>query len=143
MVTTVEIGVGEGNSSSGSGTLSELYPIFKRLLLKSQDGFGKLERFEYTSSSSLQSSSSSSSVAMADPSKQSFDAESKAVMWAGPSQPGTDPFELTELWVELGTGWGLSGPGRAKLNSKKIKNNPNLAHLTQPGQTHLNPIKPG
>ncbi|PHU30845.1 Membrin-12 [Capsicum chinense] len=75
MATAVGIGVREGNSGTGGGNLSELYQNSRRLLLKSRDGLEKVERFEYTSSSSyLQSLSSSSSAPMADPSEQSFDA---------------------------------------------------------------------
>lgn len=71
------VGIGEGNSGTGGGTLSELYQSSRRLLLKSRDGLERLERFEYTSSSSSSSmlSSSSSSIAViADPSEQYFDA---------------------------------------------------------------------
>lgn len=65
------VGIGEGNSGAGGGTLSELYQSSRRLLLKSRDGLERLERFEYTSSSS---SSSFSSAVVTDPSEQPFDA---------------------------------------------------------------------
>ncbi|CAI9117399.1 OLC1v1018791C1 [Oldenlandia corymbosa var. corymbosa] len=46
-------GVGGGG---GGGTLSDIYQNCKRLLLKSRDGLERLERLEYSSSSSLDSS---------------------------------------------------------------------------------------
>lgn len=74
------VGIGEGNSVAGGGSLSELYQSSRRLLLKSRDGLERLERFEYTSSSSSSSiPSSSSSTAIVDPSEQSFDAVRKEI----------------------------------------------------------------
>lgn len=74
------VGIGEGNSVAGGGSLSDLYQNSRRLLLKSRDGLERLERFEYTSSSSSSSiPSSSSSTAIVDPSEQSFDAVRKEI----------------------------------------------------------------
>lgn len=58
--------------AGGGGTLSEFYQSSRRLLLKTRDGLERLERFEYTSSSSS-SSVLSSGAAVSDPSEKSVD----------------------------------------------------------------------
>ncbi|CAA3019226.1 Bos1 membrin family Qb-SNARE, partial [Olea europaea subsp. europaea] len=44
-------------AESGGGSLSELYSSSKRLLLKTRESLERIERLEYTSSSSFSSSS--------------------------------------------------------------------------------------
>ena len=58
--------------------------------------------------------------------------------WAGPTR--NRPFYFNRVEGRLRASFGAR---RAEPNSKKIKTHHNPAHLTQPNQTHQNPIKPG